>query len=41
MVAKRGHTIRGQRLYPYVKKLFKTQRDKIPIDPEIFTAIVS
>ena len=39
MVAKRGLTNRAKCSYPYVKKLFKTQRGRIPINPVILAAI--
>ena len=38
MVAKRPHKS-GKRSYPYVKKSFKTQHGRIPIDPAILAAI--
>ena len=39
MVAKRGLTIRANVHTPNVKKSFKTQRDRIPIDSAILAAI--
>ena len=39
MVAQRGHIISGKRSHPYVKKSFKTQHGRIPIDPAILSAI--
>ena len=39
MVDERGLTNQGKHTYPYVKKLFKTQHGRIPIDPAILAAI--
>ena len=39
MVAKRGLANRGKHSYPYVKKLFKTQYGRIPIDPAILADV--
>ena len=39
MVAKRGLTNRANGSYPYVKKLFKARRGRIPIDPAVWAAI--